>query len=417
MRFIASALLAALLTGGLAGAVQAQEVQAARQIRFTPARGTAWMVEASAGGTAWHDIAGPFFGTGRNVQHFLPGGAEGLRLRYIDPATVGLAPLHPAGLSFQLDHQGKLREVLFLDDENGLLRLDDDHARTFTAAWTKSAADEIEAVLSGADGSFTLLRLFYTAKGAGRWGMEDIPGPQAAATVGRMLDEGGFAQSGQRPARGDGSIKAPTDLSGRRMVLAAGGEVRVLEFQGADTVTLRRGTEAPQTGTYGYDPADDVSGVLHLDVGGSSSTQLLSMNSSSTGSLRAPGSTLPPATFAMPEAPAEPLNEECPPRGIAGRSFIFADSTPCTLTFYANGEGVQRKEVNGVARVTHFRYRYSLTGGDKASVAVTFPGAAGDMADEYDLEFDDDCSGNYKRSSFTGGTRTSGRESNFRPAP
>jgi hypothetical protein len=424
MRPIRLALPAVCLLAGLTRTAVAQQlpetvIKEARRFQFIPQPGTAWMIEGSGDGMAWHDVAGPFFATGKPVDHLMTRGMEkSYRLRYMDPATTGPAPLSPAGQTLTMEHQGQARELIFLDATTGIYRLDDFHARTFTFIWTKPAADRAEAILSGTDGSFTLLRLEFHAAGLGRWGMEDIPSPAAAAQVKQTIDSGGFALTAGRVLRGEENILLPQDFNGRRLLLNESGQLSILEFNGADAVTRLVTGQPAQTGSYTYDPESNTSGLLTLTLPGMPAGGFtITLNTPATGRMVQNGGQPPRSgTFSLPgEAPGAPVH--CPPLSLAGRSYIFADSAPCTLVFYANGEGVQKKDRNGVTEVTHFRYLYSRTGGAKATVAISFPGAAGDLVDDYELDFKDDCTGNYKRSSYAAGLDAGRRNSTFSPAP
>lgn len=402
----------------------APQVSPARRFQFTPPAGTAWTVQGTVDGRTWTDLAGPFFAVGKMEDQLQPAGAErNYRLLYIDPASVGFAPVSVGGQTLIAEHQGKARHIVFMDATFGILRLGDTHARSFTATWTKTAPNKAEAILTGADGSFTILKVEFIAAGLGHWGMEDIPSIEAAALVKVPIDCGSFALiSGLASRSGSGTV-VPSDLSGRRLVLNESGVISLLEFTGADRVSVKKIGGAVLPGTYDYDPEDRIRGHLALNLPGSAREEFrLEMQTPSTGKMvsttaTAGRSPLRSGTFTLPNRPEPLLNALCPPTGIAGLTYVFADSAPCTMTFYANGEGVQRKEVSGITRVTHFRYLYSRTGGEGADIAVTFPGANGDLVDNYELDFDNDCSGDYRRTSYAGGNSVDQRNSTFRPAP
>ena len=302
----------------LAGAqtLPAPDVKPAQHFQFTPQPGTAWMLEGTADGGTWLDVAGPFFANGRATDHLRPAGKElGFRLRYIDPASVGLAPVTvPAGRTLLMEHQGKAREIIFIDATRGILRLDDAHARTFTTAWTKTAPDAAEAILSGADGSFTLLRLEFLAAGLGRWGMEDIPSAESAAMIKETIDAGGFSLNDGRVLHGTDHAALPSDLTHRRMALTEAGEISILEFTGPDSITLRRGTAPVQQGTYSYDPEDVRTGQLTLNLEGKPQVDFrMEMLTPATGTISQQGggngrTPLHSGTFNLPNSPTPPVN-------------------------------------------------------------------------------------------------------------
>jgi hypothetical protein len=241
--FCAACAAAGWLTAVSASAedLPAPDVAPARHFRFIPDPGTAWYLEHSTDGQTWQDLAGPFFANGGAIDHFQPGAAvKGVsqRLRFVDPATIGQAPVSVAGHSFMMENGGEPVRVHFMNEVRGIVRIDAMHARSFTYTWKKTSPDEAEAVLSGLDGSFTLLRLHFSGPQLGRWGMEDIPSPQAAALVRETRDSGAFSFRRGLFARSIEHASLPTDLPGRTIVFNEAGKLTKLEFPDATSVVM-----------------------------------------------------------------------------------------------------------------------------------------------------------------------------------
>ena len=416
----------ALLAAGLAclmnASAQRLTIAPARQLQFTPQPGTAWYLDGSADGQAWTRQGGPFFATGAPINHFQPAGpVQQFRLRYVDPATIGHAPVVLSGTSVVMEKAGEAIEVVFMNPVRGILRLDDTHARTFTYTWTKTSADEGEAILHGTDGTLTLLRLKFNDGALGRWGMEDIPNLQAIPLIARTLDGGAFSWRVGRFRRGQINANLPGDLTGRSIVLNEGGRLTHIEF--TDTtiaaVTTPRGNTV--VSTYAYDPESNAFGTLHINFPNIPSLGLrLELNSPGVGSFRdipmvAGQASTRFGTFSIPDEQLPPPNPDCPPSSIAGSTFLVRDSNPCTLTFQADGSGYISKDVDGALQITGFYYSYSCTGGHSAKVSLTFPGGGGDAIDDYDMTWKDDCTGEFKRESFTNGTTAGSSSGTFAP--
>jgi hypothetical protein len=181
------------------------------------------------------------------------------------------------------------------------------------------------------------------------------------------------------------------------------------------------------TGTYSYDPVSTVRGSLSLNFADGPSLDLdMSLTAGGTGKFKeipatqgdpgGGGSAPRNGTFTLPEEQAPPPNPDCPPPGLSGRSFfVNDDSSPCTLTFNSDGTGVQEREVNGSIEKTYFNYSYSRTGNKSASVSVTFPGAGSDLVEDYDMDFEDDCTGKFHRDSYADGDRAGSSAGTFGP--
>lgn len=402
----------------------APEIAPARHIQFTPQPGTAWYLDGSADGQAWHEVAGPFFATGGAVDHLLPAGADTtFKLRYVDPATVGHAPVTVAGHSVVMERSGERVEVVFMNAGRGFIRIEGGHLRSFTYTWQKKSPDEVEAVLSGEDGTFTLLRLRFSDGQLGRWGMEDIPSPADAARIKETLDAGAFTFREGRFRRGLDHAALPGVLAGSGMALNEGGRITHLRFVDESAVVLTTPDGNEVGGTYTYDPENATHGELHLELTGGEALDLaLDLTAPGMGGFE---EILPPGapaevpqragTFTLPEDQEPPANDDCPPDDLAGLSFTINDSSPCTLSFNGDGTGVQTKEVDGAFEVTPFTYDYSPTGGTSAGVAVTFPGAGGDLIDDYQMDFDNDCSGTFQRDSSANGASTGSESGTFGP--
>lgn len=404
--------------------LQGPEIAPARHFQFTPQPGTAWFLDGSTDGLAWHEAAGPFFASGGPVNHLQAyGAASQFKLRYVDPATVGHAPVSVAGTSVLMEHHGGPIEVNFLNEARGILRIDAAHARTFTYTWLKKSPDGAEAILSGLDGSFTLLRLKFVDSQLGRWGMEDIPSPEEAALIGETRDTGAFTFREGRFSRGSANARLPSDFSGGSLVLNEAGTLTHLKFTGAGNLVTTTEDGLQLTGNYAYDPIDFSHGSLELNLHNNLPLKIsLDLNTPGVGTFKEvfppdapPGARPRDGSFTLPEEQAAPENPDCPPADLAGLSFVINDSTPCTLTFNPGGTGMQSKEVNGALQITPFHYSYSRTGGNSAAVAITYPGAGSDLIDDYEMNFKDDCSGSFGRDSYTGGESAGSVEGTFGP--
>jgi len=399
------------------------DIKPARHFEFTPQPGTAWYLEGSADGLTWEEQAGPFFATGQAVQHLQPAGTATLfRLRYADPAAVGQAPADLSGTSLVMEKSGHAIEVNFMNPVRGILRLDDSHARSFTYTWLKTAPDGGEAILSGLDGTTTLLRLQFRDAALGRWGMEDIPNPAAAARIKQPLDAGAFSFREGRFRRGPEAAALPGDLAGRSLLLNEAGRLSHVRFTGDETAVLTTVDGTQLDAGYSYDPESAAAGKLHLDLPGGHPLPLqLDLKTPGAGEFTrlplVPGPlTSPSGTFTLPDEQEPSLNPNCPPRSVAGLSLLLHDSVPCTLTFLADGSGRLSKTVNGGAiQMTPFFYSYACTGGKSAKVSLTFPGGAGDAIDEFEMKWNDDCTGEFKRQSFANGAAVDNGSGTFGP--
>ena len=88
------------------------KIAPAHHFQFTPQPGTAWFLDGSVDGHTWGLQAGPFFATGAPVHHFQPRGTEKqFRLRYVNPATIGHAPVVLSGTSVAMEKAGFVAAV------------------------------------------------------------------------------------------------------------------------------------------------------------------------------------------------------------------------------------------------------------------------------------------------------------------
>jgi hypothetical protein len=254
--------------------------------------------------------------------------------------------------------------------------------------------------------------------------MEDIPSPDAAAGLAKtkLRDSGAFSfRQGHFP-KNMADTSLPPDLGGRSILLNEDGRDTLLRFPSPGTVSATTPGGNTVSGTYSYDPIDSTRASLELNF----------LNSPGLGlslELTAPGTgrfdEIPPANgggqpmrrggFSLPDDQLPPDNPDCPPDEIAGLSYIIDDSSPCTLTFFANGTGEQCKREDGVLETVSFVYSYSRTGGDSASVVITYPGATADLIDQYELHFSDDCRGTFHRESSTDGASSGSEAGTFGP--
>lgn len=427
LRLIRAAFLT--VAGGVASLAGAQnlpapEIAPARHFQFTPQPGTAWFLDGSTDGLSWHEVAGPFFAAGGAVDHLLPAGADTqFKLRFVDPAAIGHAPVVVDGHSVRMERAGEPVEVVFMNAVRGFIRIEGGHMRSFTYSWLKKSPDEGEAILSGLDGTFTLLRLKFSDGQLGRWGMEDIPSPQDAARIKETLDAGAFTFREGRFRRGLKYTSLPKTLAGGTMALNEGGLISHLHFATESAFALKAPDGNTTGGTYAYDPGSETHAELNLQLADDEPLALgLDLTTPGVGRYKeiltpeTPSGGIPRnGTFTQPEEQEPGPNDDCPPDDLAGLSFIINDSSPCTLSFNGDGTGVQTKEVDGALEVTHFTYSYSQTGAVSGSVAITFPGAGGDLVDDYQLEFRNDCSGSFDRDSSANGLSTGSESGTFGP--
>jgi hypothetical protein len=303
----------------------------------------------------------------------------------------------------------------------GILRLDDSRARSFTYTWTKTSPHGGEAILSGLDGTTTLLRLDFRDASLGRWGMEDIPGPAAASLIGQTIDAGVFSFREGRFRRGQELAQLPGDLTGKSLVLNEAGQLTHIRFTDPETAVLNTGDGTLLDAGYSYDPESSAAGKLRLEIPGLDPLRLkLDLQNAGVGRFEdAPLTAGLPSertgTFSLPDEHEPPLNPDCPPPSVAGLSLLIRDSAPCTLTFLADGSGRITKNINGAVQMTPFFYSYSCTGGRSARISLTFAGGAGDAIDEIDMTWNDDCTGEFKRSSFANGTAAGQGAGTFAP--
>ncbi|HEX2751363.1 MAG TPA: hypothetical protein VHM91_25360 [Verrucomicrobiales bacterium] len=424
--FLFAALLAAgsvAVTNSAAQSTATLDIAPAKRISFTPPAGTAWNLDGSLDGQTWNTLAGPFFANGSPAEYLsLPGTASKFRLTAVNPA-VGFAPLTLAGCSAVMERSGQPVEVVFMSGTRGFLRIDDWHARGFTYTWHKTSANSGEAILSGLDGTFTLLRFKFLDAGLGGWGMEDIPSPQAASLVKVPLDAGAFSFRTGRFRRGVDKAELPMDFSGGSLVLNEGNSLSHVRFTGEDTVEVTTADGVVRSGNYAYDPASATKGSLFLNLTAAPPFGLdLGLTGSGTGKYKeilspgAPSGAAPRnGTFTLPEKQLPPDNPDCPPPGLGGRSYVINDSAPCTLVFYGDGTGAQMRDMNGAVQVTYFNYSYSRTGRNSASVSITFPGAGSDLIEDYQLDFSDDCTGAFRRDSYANGNTAGTTGGTFGP--
>ncbi len=393
---------------------------------FTPQPGTAWNLEGSETGESWSVMGGPFFATGSVVEHSTPRGRfTRFRLAYVDPASVGKAPVTLDHTSVMMEKAGAPVEVVFMSATTGFIRMDATHARSFTYTWRKTSPDAGEAILSGLDGTFTLVRLKFIDGRLGSWGMEDIATPESASLIHQPVDGGAFSFIQGRFGAGLAKGELPLDFAGSSLVLNEGGSLSHVEFTGEETLKLTTAKGKVLNGTYTYDPASATRGTLFLSVADALPLPLdLTLTAPGTGKFKeivAPpqqgGVAAIPrnGTLSLPERQFPPDNPDCPPDNLGGRIYVINDSSPCTLTFNGDGTGMQMREVNGTLQKIYFTYSYNRTGRSSASVTVTFPGAGSDLIDDYQMDFSGDCSGAFRRDSYANGNSAGSTDGTFGP--
>lgn len=392
------------------------KIAPARHFQFTPQPGTAWYLDGTTDGANWSVVAGPFFptGSGAAVDHFQPAGEKKeFRLRYVNPATIGPAPVVLSETSLAMGKSGKLVEVVFISATRGFLRLDETHAGSFIYTWTKTAPDEGEAILTGRDGSLRLLRLKFKDGQVGQWGMEEIPYREAAARITQTLDGGDFSFYDGRFRRNPDTARLPGSLTGRSMVFNEGERLTYLKFTGDETLTVTTPKGGTVAATYSYDPETEKAGALHIDFPGVGPIGFrLNLDGPGRGKFTdIPADAGQPAsrsgTFTTPEEQEPQPNPNCPPTSIAGSTYLVRDSATVILTFLTDGSGYSSREENGVVKVVGFYYHYKSTGAGTAKVSLVFPGGTGDAVDDYEMTWSDDCTGKFKRESFVNGNKDS----------
>ena len=413
------------------GALRAQapllDARPVRHLRVQPPAGTAWHLQRSLdGGQSWQWASGPHFSDGSPLLLTESAGPP-TDFRMV-PANLADHPFpaSPAGWTALLVRDGGVSEVVFMSASRGFFRLDAGHARPFTCTWRRSGPDRAEAILTYSDGSHVLLRLALTNGSLGHWGMEGLASPAAAATVREPVESGTLQFVEGRLRRLGRNPEIAADLHGLQFLFDEGGARTLVRFTDSQHAEIAPPDGPVRAVTYNYERETLAKGRVSFQPGGTE--LILEMNGPGTGIFQEVLPEQPPAgappffpprqgSFTTPVQRETPRDGACPPPSLSGLAFIVHGSSPCTLTFNADGTGTASKEINGSVEVTAFTWAYSRTGGAGASVALTFPGVSRDLIDDYQFDFSSNCSGRFRRDSYASGSATGAVSGTFTPAP
>lgn len=402
------------------------DLKPALEYRFSTEAGKVYVVEGSGDGQTWVGLTPPIFGDGSLAKAFLTADRADGQRRYaqyraaeVSPELFGPAPLDVQGRTLMLNDQGKPREVVLFRDgvegRQGFVKIDADHARRFTWKSLRTAQDRMRLELTYLDGTTSTLSLRFFDGTLGSYEMRDFD----AAGLVQGVDAGGF---GLHPNRLSGSADAslPNALSGTSLLVSEGGRSTRMEFLSPDEVVLHFDDGSQSTRDYDYDVNSPATGTLRvISATGGASVYQLSLTAGSSGTYKKllepppgqvpnPGNVPQSGAFDLPPRPVAPPNGgNCPPPSLDGRSLILNSSDPVTLIFQSDGTGKLLRERAGVMDLIPFLYDYSPTSSSGASLAIVFPGASSDKIEDYELEFNPDCSGTFQANSFHNGEPSS----------
>ncbi len=399
-------------------------VRAALEYKFETQEGKVYVVEGSRNGQVWEQVSPPVFGDGLPATARLRvDGADG-RIRYaqyraqeVDPALYGPAPVAGdlGGQTLLLNDNGQERQVILYKESQGVrrgvLKTDATHARSFTYKALRTAQDSIRLELTYFSGTTAVatLRFFDGTLGSYQLRDYDLKGQLQG------VEAGGFGLHTARPP-GNADTSLPSALAGTSQIFTQGGRSTRLEFLTPDEVVLHHDDGSQETLSYDYDLNSPSKGTLRIGLP-SGATLVYDMALTAGGSgifnqtvepppgqLPPPGNAPSPGSFGIPPKPVPPpQSPDCPPKSLDGKSIVLSSSDPVTLYFQGDGTGTAVRERGGSVEVTPFSYDYSRNGSASASLSVTFPGATTDKVDDYDLDFNPDCTGTYQTNSFQNG--------------
>jgi hypothetical protein len=427
---IARSLFLLWLGVGIPAASIAQEtppppvLRAGLEYRFDTEEGKVYVIEGSSnGGQTWVQVSPPVFGDGNPATAKVRiDGADGqrrhsqYRAQEVDPALYGPAPVAEAmaGQTLLLNDNGRERQVILYKYGNrGVLKTDASHFRSFTYRALRNAQDGVRIELTYFDKTTALVTLKFLDPTLGSYQFREF---DLAGNV-QGVEAGGFGLYSARPP-GNADTSLPAALAGTSQVFTQGGHTTRLEFLSPDEVILHRDDGTQQTLGYSYDLNSSSRAMLRISLAsGSTLVYDMSLTESGSGTFNqtteppagqppAPGGNPPPSpgSFGMPPTPTPPPQKpDCPPKSLDGKSIVLSSSDPVTLYFQPNGTGIAMRQRGGSVEATPFTYDYSPNGAASASLSITFPGAATDKVDDYDLDFKPDCTGTYQTNSSENG--------------
>lgn len=419
----------ALLCPAAAAAEPPPLIRKAMEFSFPAEPGKAYELQGTKDGLTWEQAAGPFFGNGGAIEGFFPVEPESggirfrdYRVRELDAAELGPAPATLKATTVVLNDGGRPREVIFLDESRGLLKLDADHLRTFTYSFRRVSGGGLSLGLTYFDDSRATLELDFSSPRVGGYQFMD-------ATT-RDEDRGGFSlHPGRLRSREPTDTRPnalPTQLAGKDIVFSQAGAVTVMRFTSDFEVSLKQPDGTTEVRQYSYDPSTPLKATLDIIMPQGISLRgemSLSSETSGTVSFGAVDSDGNPVGGGGPSSgdfntskdPDPSENPDCPPKDLDGESLFLSGSEAMTLNFNPDGTGTSVRDVNGSVEVTPFTYDYQRSGNGGAALAITFPGANDDTVADYDFDYGDNCTGTYRRNDYNGGELTGGGQGNFGP--
>lgn len=414
-------LLAAGLTPTRAGAQPAlpgPDIQAGRALEFQSVDGAAYVVEGSADGAVWSQVAGPLFGHGGPLSALLPAAAEGLeqyRVRPVSASAYGPATTLLGGKTVSLNEGGQVRQVILFPAiqgvRRGVLKVDASHARSFVWSARRLDGARVQVTLQYFDGTSSTVDLAFSNHRLGAYQMKER---DVSGTI-QVTEGGPFSLHEGRIRDAEHEAVLPAMLAGQSLLFAEGGTMTRFDFGTDGTVTLNRPDGTVEVQRYHYDRYAPGSADLRVETPGVKA-QILQMEAGSqaTGTYQSiplvlpgggilPGFLPQPGVFNIPTAPVVGNSNQGPPKSLGGKVLQLEGDEPVTLIFNNDGTGMLAKEDNGSMELVPFNYDYSPTDDDEASLALTFPGARTDQVEDYDLEFEPGNRGSFRRSNYNGG--------------
>ncbi|MDB6135776.1 MAG: hypothetical protein JWM59_4019 [Verrucomicrobiales bacterium] len=396
----------------------------ALEFKFDTQEGKVYVVEGSSDGTNWAQVSPPVFGDGQPATVRLRvDGADGrIRYPYYRPQEVDAALYGPApgvqgleGRTLLLNDNGRERQLILYKEIQGqhvgVLKTDATHVRSFTYKAVRTAQDTLRLELTYFDKTTAVATIQFLDQGLGTYQMREY----GTGGILQGVDAGGFGLHTARPA-GNADSSLPATFAGSSLLAIQGGRVTRMEFLSPDEVVLHHADGSQDSLPYDYDlnspgkgtvritlPSEETL-VYDLSLTGGGSGTLTQNVAPPPGQLPAAGDTPNSGSFNLPPKDAPPpMNSNCPPKSLDGKSIILSGSDPVTLYFQADGTGTSVKERGGSVEITPFFYDYSPNTSASANLSVTFPGVTKDKVNDYDLDFNADCTGTYQASSFQNG--------------
>lgn len=394
------------------------EIKTGKSFEFQSVDGAAYVVEGSADGAVWSQVAGPLFGDGGILSSLLPEEAAGLkhfRVRPVSIAAYGPATTQLGGKTLSLNDGGQARQVILFPAiqgvRRGVLKIDATHARSFLWSARRLNGSQVMVTLQYFDGTSSTVELDFSNNLLGAYRMKDR---DLAGSV-QVTEGGPFSLHAGRIRDEVNEAVLPAALTGQSLMFAEGGTITRFDFGTDGTVTLYRADGTIEVQRFTYTRSAPGSAELRVETPGIKA-QVFQMQSGSqaTGTFQRiplsvpdggilPGILPQPGVFNIPTAPVVADSTTGPPKSLAGKVLQLNGDDPVTLTFHSDGTGTASREDNGSVEVTPFNYDYSPTDDDEASLALTFPGAQTDRVEDYDLEFGNGNGGTFRSSNYDGG--------------